>query len=68
MRSEGLLPQDLVYYDVTALLPPFDKVIRRWATRWRSNLETTVATGALGRLGTGYLITARRPTERGIRH
>jgi ubiquinone/menaquinone biosynthesis C-methylase UbiE len=60
MRNEGLSPQSLVYYDVTALLPPFDKVIRRWTTHWRSNLETTVGTGIRGRLGTGYLLTARR--------
>jgi ubiquinone/menaquinone biosynthesis C-methylase UbiE len=60
MRSEGLLPQSLLYYDVTALLPPFDKVIRRWTTRWRRNLEATVGTGIRGRLGTGYLLTARR--------
>ena len=60
MRSEGSLPQELMYYDVTALLPPFDKLIRRWTTRWRSDLETTVRTGARGSLGTGYLLTARR--------
>jgi len=60
MRSEELLPQDLMYYDVTALLPPFDKLIRRWTTRWRGDLDTTVRTGVRGWLGTGCLLTARR--------
>jgi SAM-dependent methyltransferase len=60
MRSEGLRPHDVVYYDVTPLLPPFDKVIRRWTTRWRGRPETTVKTGVRGWLGTGYLTTARR--------
>jgi len=59
MRSEGLRPESLVYYDVTPLLPPFDRVIRRWARRWRDHPETTVRTGIRGRLGTGYLVTAR---------
>jgi len=60
LRSEGLRPESLAYYDVTLLLPPFDRVIRRWARRWRDHPETTVRTGIRGRLGTGYLVTARR--------
>jgi ubiquinone/menaquinone biosynthesis C-methylase UbiE len=60
LRSEGLWPESLVYYDVTPLLPPFDRVIRRWARRWHDHPETTVRTGIRGLLGTGYLVTARR--------
>jgi ubiquinone/menaquinone biosynthesis C-methylase UbiE len=60
LRSEGLRPERLAYYDVTPLLPPFDRLIRRWARRWRDHPETTVGTGIRGRLGTGYLVTARR--------
>ncbi|WP_432876832.1 class I SAM-dependent methyltransferase [Kribbella sp. CA-245084] len=59
MRSAGLRPVELVYFDVTPLLPPFDKVIRRWTTRWRGDLDVTVGTGHSRWLGTGYLVTAR---------
>lgn len=61
MRAEGLVVTDLVYYDVTPLVPPFDGVVRRWTKRWRDRPETTVGDGGVRRLlGTGYLVTARR--------
>lgn len=60
LSNAGLQPQDVVYFDVTPLLPPFDRVIRRWTKRWRSHPEVTVGTGVRGWLGTGYLVTARR--------
>ncbi|MCR6485306.1 class I SAM-dependent methyltransferase [Amycolatopsis sp. OK19-0408] len=56
----GLQPVDTVFYDVTALVPPLDRVVRRWDRRWRAHPEATIARGAKGRLGTGYLIAARR--------
>lgn len=63
MRRAGLRPIESVYYDVTPLLPPFDKVIRRWTTRWRGNLDVTVGSGLSRWLGTGYLVTARRTQQ-----
>ncbi|MGW5716562.1 class I SAM-dependent methyltransferase [Amycolatopsis sp. NPDC003865] len=47
----GLQPQDTLFYDVTALVPPLDRLIRR---------DAKTARGAAGLLGTGYLIAARR--------
>lgn len=60
LRTAGLQPADPVYYDVTPLLPPFDKVVRRWTTQWRGDLDVTVGRGLSQWLGTGYLVTARR--------
>ncbi|MBE1499034.1 ubiquinone/menaquinone biosynthesis C-methylase UbiE [Amycolatopsis lexingtonensis] len=51
----GLQAEDTLFYDVTALLPPFDRLVRR-----PDRPERTVARGIAGRLGTGYLIAARR--------
>jgi ubiquinone/menaquinone biosynthesis C-methylase UbiE len=65
MRDAGLLPEDVVFYDITAWLPPLDQVIRRWTRRWRSHPETTVSRGRSRRLGTAYLVVARRTSEEG---
>ncbi|WP_329052533.1 class I SAM-dependent methyltransferase [Amycolatopsis sp. NBC_01488] len=51
----GLQPEDTLFYDVTALVPPLDRLDRR-----HRRPETTVGRGAAGLLGTGYLIAARR--------
>lgn len=56
----GLQPLDTLFYDITALVPPLDRLVRRWDRRWRAHPETTVGRGVAGRLGTGYLIAARR--------
>ncbi len=61
MRDAGLSPQEVVAYDVTPLIPPFDRAVRRWARQWRSDPETTVARSGPRRwMGTGYLVIARR--------
>lgn len=60
MRRAGLSPEDLVFYDVTILVPPIDKVSRPRLRRWHTRPETTVSRGALRWLGTAYLIAARR--------
>ncbi|MEV6872788.1 class I SAM-dependent methyltransferase [Amycolatopsis sp. NPDC051128] len=57
----GLQPVDTLFYDVTLLVPPFDRLVTAKSDRRRrANPETTVARGAVGRLGTGYLIATRR--------
>jgi len=59
----GLQPEDTLFYDVTLLVPPFDRLATaKSERRRRAHPETTVARGAAGRLGTGYLIAARRVT------
>ncbi len=60
LRATGLHPEDTVYYDVTPLVPPLDRLVRRWSRRWRDHPERTVSRGALKWLGTAYLVTARR--------
>jgi len=56
----GLLPIEVVHYDITALIPPLDRlpaVIRRAG---RIPYERTVDRGWRRWLGTAYLIMARR--------
>lgn len=61
MRAAGLRPQDVVHYDLTPLIPPLDKVVRRWTRQWRAHPERTVSRGARRWMGTAYLVAARRP-------
>lgn len=58
--AAGLHTEDTVHYDVTPLIPPLDRLVRRWSRRWRDHPERTVSRGALKWLGTAYLVTARR--------
>ncbi|KAF5990724.1 class I SAM-dependent methyltransferase [Streptomyces sp. WAC00263] len=60
LRDAGLCPEDVVFYDLTAWVPPLDKVIRRWIRRWRSHPETTVSRDKRRWLGSGYLVAGRR--------
>lgn len=60
LRAAGLHPEDTVHYDVTPLVPPLDRLVRRWSRRWRDHPERTVSRGPMKRLGTAYLVTARR--------
>ncbi|MEU3550895.1 class I SAM-dependent methyltransferase [Streptomyces longwoodensis] len=64
MRDAGLRPEDTVFYDLTAWLPPVDKFVRRRFQRWRSHPETTVSRGARRWLGSAYLIRAQSVGER----
>lgn len=63
MRAVGLVPADEVYYDLTVLVPPIDKIVRKRRTSWRAHPETTVSRGTRRWLGTGYLVTARRAAD-----
>ena len=64
LRETGLAPQETVYFDVTPLVPPLDRLVRRWSRRWRDHPERTVSRGAFRWLGTAYLVTARRRLPR----
>lgn len=63
MRETGLRPEDAVHYDVTPLVPPLDRPVRRWSRKWRDHPEKTVSRGARRWLGTAYLVTARREED-----
>ena len=60
MRRAGMCPYASVYYDFTVLVPPLDRVVRRWSRRWRAHPETTVGRGSFRWLGTAYLVAARK--------
>jgi SAM-dependent methyltransferase len=62
-RDAGLVPEDVLHYDVTPLFPPLDKVGRRWSRSWRSHPQKTVSRGVWRWLGTGYMVVARRAGE-----
>ncbi|WIX98312.1 class I SAM-dependent methyltransferase [Amycolatopsis mongoliensis] len=57
----GLQPEDPLFYDVTALVPPVDRFVRRWDHSWRDHPERTVSRGVARGLGSGYLMPALRP-------
>lgn len=63
LTETRLQPADVVFYDITPLVPPLDKVVRRWTRRWRTRPETTVSRGRRRWLGTGYLVAARRAAD-----
>lgn len=60
MNEADLCPVDLVYYDLTPLLPPLDRIVRRWTRQWRERPERTVGRGLRRWMGTAYLVAARR--------
>ena len=62
MRGAALWPGDPVYYDLSPLVPPLDRLARRSSRQWRAHPERTVSRGARRWMGTAYLITAHRST------
>ncbi|GJF01199.1 hypothetical protein PSD17_01630 [Pseudonocardia sp. D17] len=61
LASAGLRPVDTVYFDVTALVPPLDRLLGRWA--WtRKDPDKTISQGPLRWLGSGYLVVSRKLT------
>jgi ubiquinone/menaquinone biosynthesis C-methylase UbiE len=60
MRNAGLEPQSVIHYDLTPLVPPVDRIVRRWTPDWPTRLDKTVGSGTRRWMGTAYLITARR--------
>lgn len=63
MRAQGIIPEDVVHYDLNLLLPPVDRFVRRRDRRWRENPGSTVGRGARRWMGTAYLVTAHRDKE-----
>jgi ubiquinone/menaquinone biosynthesis C-methylase UbiE len=64
MTAAGLQPVDLIYYNITMLIPPLDRLplLRRKPEQVSSTYSTS--TGWRRWMGTGYLLTARRPPHR----
>jgi ubiquinone/menaquinone biosynthesis C-methylase UbiE len=60
MREAGLEPVDVVYFDVTALVPPLDRLGAAGRRVNRTTYEQKVARGWRRFLGTGYVVVARR--------
>lgn len=60
MVAAGLRPVDTASFDVTLLVPPIDRVVRRWARRWQKRPETTISRGWRKWLGTAYMVVARK--------
>jgi SAM-dependent methyltransferase len=60
LRQSGLLPVDVVYFDLTPLVPPLDRipVLRRWSDRCSLRVPTTRRW--LRWMATGYVIIAYR--------
>ncbi|MGW5723360.1 class I SAM-dependent methyltransferase [Amycolatopsis sp. NPDC003865] len=60
LRDAGWEPVDVVHYDVTPVVPPFDQFLWRWSKRWRDHPEVTLGRGARRWLGSAYLVVAAR--------
>jgi SAM-dependent methyltransferase len=60
MRQTRLEPTDIIYFDVTPTIPPFDRLPRMIRRAERTVHERTVTRGWRRWMGTGYLIAARR--------
>ncbi|HET9139124.1 class I SAM-dependent methyltransferase [Actinophytocola sp.] len=60
MRAVGLRPDDVVYFDLSPMPPPFDRLVRRVFRGWRNRPERTATRGAGRWMGTAYLVAARR--------
>ncbi|WP_203237667.1 class I SAM-dependent methyltransferase [Streptomyces sp. CdTB01] len=59
MRQAGLRPVDVVHYDLTPSVPPFDRFVGRW-TRRHQRPADTVSRGVFHWPGTAYLVAATR--------
>jgi ubiquinone/menaquinone biosynthesis C-methylase UbiE len=63
LMKAGLSATDVAYYDVTALVPPVDRIWRRLAHDWRERPERTVSRGWRRHLGTAYMVVATPNAE-----
>ncbi|MHB9862106.1 class I SAM-dependent methyltransferase [Streptomyces sp. YIM S03343] len=59
MREARLCPVDVVHYDLTPSVPPFDRFVWRW-TRRHERPADTVSRGLCRWPGTAYLVAATR--------
>ena len=64
MRQAGLQPIDVVYFDVTPTVPPFDRLPGMVRRAERTPHERTVTRGWRRWMGSAYLIVAKRSQTR----
>lgn len=60
MAAAGLRPVNAAYFDVTLLVPPIDRLVRRWARGWHKRPERTISRGWHKWLGTAYMVVAHK--------
>ncbi len=60
LRHVGLQPVDVIYFDVTPLIPPFDRLPRTKLKARQTAHARTVTRGWRRWMGTAYLVVARR--------
>jgi ubiquinone/menaquinone biosynthesis C-methylase UbiE len=60
LRHVGLQPVDVIYFDVTPLIPPFDRLPRMKLKAQQTAHARTVTRGWRRWMGTAYLVVARR--------
>jgi ubiquinone/menaquinone biosynthesis C-methylase UbiE len=66
MVAAGFRPVNATYFDVTFLVPPIDRVVRRWARGWQKRPEHTISRGWRKWMGTAYMIVSyKAPLSRG---
>lgn len=60
LRQSGLIPTDIVYFDLTPLVPPLDRIhaLRRWSKWGNGQLQTT--RGWRRWMALGYVVVAYR--------
>lgn len=66
MADAGIRPTSKKYFDVTFLIPPIDRVVRRWARGWQRQPEYTVGRGWRSWLGTAYMIVAQKEPDSAV--
>ncbi|MBV9250475.1 MAG: class I SAM-dependent methyltransferase [Acetobacteraceae bacterium] len=60
MAAAGFRPVNAAYFDVTLLVPPIDRLVRRWARGWQKRPEHTISRGWRKWLGTAYMVVAHK--------
>jgi ubiquinone/menaquinone biosynthesis C-methylase UbiE len=63
IAAVGLRPVNAAYFDITLLIPPIDRLVRRWARGWQKRPEHTISRGWRKWLGTAYMIVAHKAAE-----
>jgi ubiquinone/menaquinone biosynthesis C-methylase UbiE len=56
----GLRTVDAPAFDVTYVVPPIDRIVRRWARGWQRHPERTISRGWRKHLGSAYMLVSRK--------
>jgi ubiquinone/menaquinone biosynthesis C-methylase UbiE len=58
--AAGLRIVDSLGFDITYVVPPLDRISRRWPRDWQSHLDRTISRDWRRRLGSAYMLVARK--------